>query len=151
MIPVLLLCGPPLSGKSGRQCVRGRGGTRPSSNGTRIKVTSRIFSLVGKKSRISKVFFYIISKLIGHFSSALRGPVGGGVPELVPWASCLGKFVFWSCRRLKVYIRVFDISFVMSLCCRVCVGANSGCSFFFWCVRRTASCVMEKEGLQLAK
>jgi hypothetical protein len=77
--------------------------------------------------------------------------VGGGVLELVPWASCLGKFVFWSWGRRKLYIRVFDISFLMSLCCRVCAGANSGCSVFFWCVRRTASCVGQKEGFPSAK
>jgi hypothetical protein len=72
--------------------------------------------------------------------------VGGGLLELVPWASCLGKFVFWSCRHLKLYIRVFDISFVMSLCCRVCAGANSGCSFFLGVFGERRRAVGKKRG-----
>ena len=69
--------------------------------------------------------------MIGHFFTAPHGPVAGGGLDLVPWAVCLEKFVYWSWSRPKLYIPVFDSFVATSLWYRVCRSANSECSFLF--------------------
>ena len=76
-------------------------------------------------------FFEFISKMRLTILTTLCWLLVGVRPSLLPWVVCLGKFVFWSCGPSKLYIRVRLIFFVTSLCFRVCLGANSGCSFLF--------------------
>ena len=133
----MLLCGPPLWECGPCARARGWGGTRPSSYG-RLRQGNAMYSiyilvLTKKNSPYGKPFFRIYLKTVCVMIwTTLCWLLASVRPGLLPWAVCLGKFVFWSCGHSKLYIRVVLSFLVTSLWFRVCSRAKGECTVLFF-------------------